>query len=173
MRRDVAALTLAVLWLAGCGGSSNPVVFRDDFSDVHSGWHEGDDQSSSDRYASGRFRIAVREEGHGSFDDNDLEKTVDAVSVSAVVVEQAGISGDEIGIFCAAANRPRFTGYFFGVGPGDGFVGIWRGVRGETDKRLVEKLGVEAVEGRGARQHLRADCAGAPKGGPAHLALCE
>jgi uncharacterized RDD family membrane protein YckC len=151
------------------------VLFRDDFSNRRRGWYVGRDRYSSAGYAGGRYRMAIRDTYYYLVWIR-LDRAADAISVTGLLRQTAGGTGDELGVLCISSTvRPRdmaIQGYALGIGPSDGFVSVSRVLGDDLWKeRFVERQGEDAVEPRGGVNRIRADCFGARQGTPARLTL--
>jgi hypothetical protein len=136
------------------------VILRDDFSDKDSGWYTGNTATSRESYANGRYRVLIKREEGGVSDALPIERAVHAMSVEVDVVVQNGTSKDEVGLICYSdVEGEEDTGYYIGISPGEGWVGIFRVVDGKGTS-LKQETEQEEIEGREATNRLRAECVG-------------
>lgn len=178
--RSIPALALPVLtglaFVAGCGGSGEKVIMRDDFSHASSGWSISNDATSQEGYSDGAYRIFVKKRNWEEDANRTVNAVVPAVSVEVRAAELSGTPGDEIGVFCFVRPK-RWIGYQFVIGPPDGYVAIRRALGGNRTQALKTKTLLHALRrgdvGRvGAANHLLATCQGRSRSGaPTQLTL--
>ena len=163
---------MLVSFAAACGGEDEPeeatqpaqpqgrVILRDDFSDKDSGWYTGNTATSQESYTNGRYRVLIKTEEGGVSDALPIDRAVDAMSVEVDVVVRNGTSKDEVGLICYSdVEGEEDTGYYIGISPGEGWIGIFRVVNGEGTS-LKQETEQDEIQGRAATNRLRAECVG-------------
>ena len=163
-------LALGALVLAACGGPRPPtapaepsVIFRDDFSDINSGWdqHRGADVVTD--YDEGGYLLAVEEPGVSVWARPGLDLA--DVVLEADAQHAAGPDNNEYGLMCrySRGGDGRNSFYFFMVSS-DGYYALGKVVR---DVRTIlspaegsfQPIEAVAFDPR-AVNRLRASCQG-------------
>jgi hypothetical protein len=121
----VVAIVAAASSVAVATGASCQIIFRDDFSNRHSGWFVGHDKISVENYKDGQYWLRIKKPGRDSVAANDLKKVVPAADMQVDATEYIGQLGDEIILICYT-NIDRDFGYYFTIGPSDDFYAIRR-----------------------------------------------
>jgi hypothetical protein len=150
-----------------------PVIFlQDDFSTPDpERWLVRRTSGVTYAFRRGAYRMWVRHPraNHPEYSLTPFSGKVDGLRVEVDVREQAGGSGFEVmGIVCVA-NR-NAGGYFFGVGPHDGFYSIEK-INSSAFTALKEGRGSKRINGLKRKNHIRGECIGQTKKRPTTLRL--
>ena len=139
-----------------------PVIFlQDDFSKPDPDrWLVRRTSGVTYAFRNGAYRMWVRHPrpNHPEYSLTRFSGEVRRLRVEVDVREQAGGSGFEVmGIVCVA-NR-NAAGYFFGIGPHDGFYSI-EDINSGAFTPLKEGRGSNSIHGLKRKNHIRGECIG-------------
>lgn len=157
----LAALALALASLACRAVAGTPVpgdgvIFKDDFSNIKSGWNRVTAPKGESNYADGMYRLFVNEPNIDiwSLAGRDLAD----VRIEVDAYKMGGDRNNRFGIICRAASPSSF---YTLVVSSDGYYGI--GVIDGNDYRLIGMDALQptdAIHQGSALNHIRADCVG-------------
>jgi uncharacterized RDD family membrane protein YckC len=152
------------------------VLLRDNFSNTQNGWPVQRDRDGSWAYANGRYRISIPDSGKGYrlASSSRLNHPSQAISITAVLRQSAGIGTDNIGVECTSnLSRPmeQKQGYGLGIGPNFGSVEVGRVTDAAVTEAFFSLEGEPAIKPLGEDNRIRADCFGARGRTPARLLL--
>jgi hypothetical protein len=134
------------------------ILFRDDFSDVTSGWDRTSTSDGGTDYADGAYRISVDKPQADLWANPGLTFTDVRVEVDAT--KAGGPDNNDFGVICRYRNSDNFYAFWISS---DGFVGIVRYLRGEFQvlgDPNGEMKRSSAVEQGQATNHIAAECIG-------------
>jgi hypothetical protein len=142
-----------------------PVIFlQDDFSKSDPDrWLVRRTSGVTYAFRKGAYRMWVRHPrpNHPEYSLTRFNGEVRRLRVEVDVREQAGGNGFEVmGIVCVA-NRSA-AGYFFGIGPHDGFYSIEE-INSGAFTVLKEGRGSKSIRGLKRKNHIRGECIGGTK----------
>jgi len=141
------------------GGSSQQILFKDDFSDTSSGWDRTTNDYGTSDYYNGGYRINVLKTDSFFFANpsqslqNDVRVEVDATKIG-------GPDDNAFGVQCRYQDVDNY--YFFYISS-DGYVGI--GIDNAGSKTILSSSDGNMTSDSNIKQgaatnHLRADCVG-------------
>ena len=139
--------------------SGSQTLFKDDFSDVGSGWDRTTNESYSTDYASGGYRIYVIPDTYSAF-ANPYKTFQNDVRVEVDATKTAGPDDNAFGVQCRYQDVDNY--YFFYISS-DGYVGI--GIDKAGEKSIISSsdgnmAGDSNVKQGATTNHIRADCIG-------------
>jgi pectate lyase len=153
----MAALILAVL---ACGvNTKQSVLFKDDFSNVNSGWDRSTNEYGTTDYENGSYRINIIQTDSFFF-ANPYKTFQNDVRIEVDATKAAGPDDNAFGVQCRYQDVDNY--YYFYISS-DGYTGIGidkaktKTIISSSDGNLVSDSSI--VQGA-ATNHLRADCVG-------------
>lgn len=151
------ACTLPTLAPAGSPPAAGEVLFRDDFSDLESGWDTWDNGLSFVRYEYGGLRILVNEPHFDYW--SRPKKNFGDVRLEVEAAKLGGPDNNDFGLLCRYQDRDNF--YAFLVSS-DGYGGILKVKDGSYELIGEGQLQYnETIRQGSAANYLRAECVGA------------
>ena len=135
---------------------SGGVLFKDDFSDLNSGWMQGEDEFGKTEYIDGSFRILVTSAVTGKVSIPRLFFTDVVIEVDATKI--AGPDDNDYGVICRYQDENNF--YFFEISS-DGYYSIGKYKDNQLQLIGMEKMQTSDVIRQGqASNQIRATCLG-------------
>lgn len=164
--RIVMVVVICSVWLSACDiisqaasrapGTTNSVLFQDDFSDPGSGWRVLQNGQKLVNYDQGAFLIRVAEAGFSYWSTPRLK--LKDVRIDVDVEKRGGPDNNTYGILCRYQDEDNFYSL---VISSDGYYGIAKMKAGQQSLLGAEGMQVgEAIQQGAALNHLRADCSG-------------
>jgi hypothetical protein len=165
------ALAVLVLVALACGINSGPtptpagnngamqVLFKDDFSDVNSGWDRTTNASGTTDYVSGGYRINVIDTDTYFF-ANPYQSFQNDVRIEVDATKAGGPDDNAFGVQCRYQDTKNY--YYFYISS-DGYAGI--GIDNAGTKTIISSSDGNLVSDShinqgAATNHIRADCIG-------------
>lgn len=135
---------------------SGGVLFKDDFSDLNSGWMQGEDEFGKTEYFDGSFRILVTSAVTGKVSIPRLFFTDVVIEVDATKI--AGPDDNDYGVICRYQDENNF--YFLEISS-DGYYSIGKYKDNQLQLIGMEKMQTSDVIRQGqASNQIRATCLG-------------
>ncbi len=135
--------------------ASGALIFKDDFSDVSTGWDRQAAPQGIMDYSSGAYRMLVSAAQTNVW--STAKKDLSDVRLEVDEGKLGGPDENRVGLIC------RYSGgdYYFFIVTHDGFYGIGMFKSGKTSLLGQSEMQTNAIINRGTNiNHLRADCVG-------------
>ena len=141
------------------GGNSQQVLFKDDFSNVNSGWGHSSTQNGTSDYASGGYEITIittlmsKWSNPGQMFQKDVRIEVDATKLG-------GPDDNAFGVMCRYQDVDNFYKFYI---TSDGYAGVIKKESGTSTVISTDDGTMHPVDGinlGAATNHIRVDCIG-------------
>lgn len=149
---SVTLLMIASVLLSACGPKA---IFKDDFSDVNSGWDRSVMESGSTDYSNGVYRMNVTGANKTIWANPYKNFTDVSVEVDATLV--SGTVNNDFGLICRYKDMDN---YIKAEISSDGYYGIVKKVNGEKTNLTGSYVRTELVKQGNTTNHIKLDCVG-------------